>query len=200
MSLGHAPLYFESNDFEYMARPNQEGMRFGNKYNYNSYSQRSDESDSTRRIILGLGDSVLFGGMIIDQDSIATSLFSKETGKQMLNISIGLWGPDNSAAYLRKYGLFGAKAMFLVVSSHDAYDNMTFEKVVGKSLSYPNKQYWCAWGRVSIDTSFLDCSRKRISPVLTGKFLTAAVSGKTVRFLILYSRPLTVSLKRLAYR
>lgn len=146
--LGHAPLYFESNDFEYMARPNQEGMRFGNKYSYNSYSQRSDEPDSTRKIILGLGDSVLFGGVMIDQDSIATSLFSKETGKQMLNISAGSWGPDNCAAYLRKYGLFGAKAMFLVVSSHDAYDNMTFEKVVGKSVSYPDKQYWCAWAEL----------------------------------------------------
>ena len=144
----HAPLYYESNDFEYMARPNQDGMRFGNKYHYNSYSQRSDEPDSTRKIILGLGDSVLFGGVMIDQDSIATSLFSKETGKQMLNISAGSWGPDNCAAYLKKYGLFGAKAMFLVVSSHDAYDNMTFEKVVGKSVSYPDKQYWCAWAEL----------------------------------------------------
>lgn len=144
----HAPLYFESDDFEYKARPNQDGERFGNKFHYNSYSQRSDEPDSTKKITLGLGDSVLLGGVMIDQDCIATSLFSKETGKQMLNILAGSWGPDNCAAYLRKYGLFGAKAMFLVVSSHDAHDNMTFEKVVGKSVSYPDKQYWFAWAEL----------------------------------------------------
>lgn len=60
----------------------------------------------------------------------------------------GSWGPDNCAAYLKEKGLFGAKAMFLLVSSHDAHDNMNFEPVVGKSASYPDKQYWCAWAEL----------------------------------------------------
>lgn len=63
----------------------------------------------------------------------------------MLNISAGSWGPDNCAAYLKKFGLFGAKAMFLLVSSHDAYDNMDFQPVVGMHPSYPDKQYFLAW-------------------------------------------------------
>ncbi len=146
--MANAPLYFESKDFEYMALPNQDGIRFGNHFHYNSYSQRSEEPDSTKKRVLGLGDSVIFGGVMVDQDDIATSLFTKETGVQMLNISAGSWGPDNCAAYLKKYGLFGAEAMFLVVSSHDAHDNMTFDKVVGKSASYPDKQYWCAWAEL----------------------------------------------------
>lgn len=144
----NAPLYYESREYEYMVKPNQEGIRFGNRFYFNSYSQRSDEPDSTKTIVLGLGDSVIYGGVMIDQDSIATSLFTKETGVQMLNISAGSWGPDNCAAYLERYGLFGAKAMFLVVSSHDAHDNMNFEKVVGKSVSYPSGQYWCAWAEL----------------------------------------------------
>lgn len=44
----------------------------------------------------------------------------------MLNISAGSWGPDNCAAYLKHYGLFGAKAMSLLVSSHDAMILWTF--------------------------------------------------------------------------
>lgn len=64
--------------------------------------------------------------MQTDQDSLATSLFSAETGTQMLNMSAGSWGPDNWAAYLRHYGLFDAKGFFLVVGSHDAHDNMDF--------------------------------------------------------------------------
>ena len=140
-----APLYQEDKGYEYIAQPNQKGMRFGNQYQFNSYSQRSKEPDSTKTIILGLGDSVIYGGVQSDQDSIATSIFSHETNMQMLNISAGSWGPDNCAAYLKKHGLFNAKAMFLLVSSHDAYDNMDFQPVVGVHISYPDKQYTFAW-------------------------------------------------------
>ena len=146
--LANAPLYDESGAYEYMAKPNQDGYRFGNHYHYNSFSQRSEEPDSTKTIVLGLGDSVIFGGVLTDQDSLATSLFSAETGMQMLNISAGSWGPDNCAAYLKEKGLFEAKGMFLLVSSHDAYDNMDFQKVVGVHPSYPDKQYLTAWGEL----------------------------------------------------
>lgn len=139
--LCNAPLYQASDKYEYMACPNQEGSRFFNHYKYNSYSQRSDEPDSTKTIILGLGDSVIFGGIQTDQKDLATSIFTAETGMQMLNISAGSWGPDNCAAYLKEKGMFGAKAMFLLVSSHDAHDNMDFQPVVGIHPSFPDKQY-----------------------------------------------------------
>lgn len=143
-----APLYEASNEWEYMARPNQDGYRFGHHYHYNSYRQRSEEPDSTKTIILGLGDSVLLGGVMTEQDSTASYIFNQMTGMQMLNISAGSWGPDNCAAYLKHYGTFGAKAMFLLVSSHDAHDNMDFQPVVGHYVSYPDKQYWSAWAEL----------------------------------------------------
>lgn len=131
-----------------MVCPNQDGYRFGNHYHYNSYQQRSEEPDSTKKIVLGLGDSVLFGGMT-DQDSTSTYVFNRmRPDMQMLNISAGSWRPDNCAAYLKHYGLFGAKAMFLLVSSHDAHDNMDFQPVVGKHPSYPDRQYWSAWAEL----------------------------------------------------
>ena len=136
-----ALLYQPSDRYEYIAQPNQDRHRFGVRLRTNSYSQRSEEPDSTKTIVLGLGDSIIFGGGWMDNDSLATSLFSKETGMQMLNISCGSWGPDNSVAYLREKGTFGAKAMVLVCSSHDAYDAMTFAPVVGVWPNYPNKQY-----------------------------------------------------------
>jgi hypothetical protein len=46
---------------------------------------------------------------------------------------------------LKENGTFGAKAMVLVVSSHDAHDIMDFEQVVGVHLSYPEKKYKLAW-------------------------------------------------------
>ena len=141
----HAPLYQESRKWEYMTCPNQDGYRFGRHFHFNSFGQRSEEPDSSKTIILGLGDSVLFGGMMIDQDSTSTYIFNKMSGMQMLNISSGSWGPDNCAAYLKHYGIFGAKAMFLLVSSHDAHDNMDFGSVVGHHIYYPNEQFQVAW-------------------------------------------------------
>lgn len=136
-----AVLYQSSPAYEYIAQPNQHRYRFFSHIDYNSYSQRSEELDSTKTIVLGLGDSVIFGGTLLDQDSIATTLFSKETGMQMLNISSGSWGPDNCAAYLKEKGTFGAKAMVLVCSSHDAFDVMSHIPVVGIYPNYPDKQY-----------------------------------------------------------
>lgn len=149
LGMCDAPLYKESDKWEYMACPNQDGYRLGNHYHYNSYQQRSEEPDSTKKIVLGLGDSVLFGGVMTDQDSTSSYVFNRMCpDMQMLNISAGSWGPDNCAAYLRHYGLFGAKAMFLLVSSHDAHDNMDFQPVVGKHPSYPDRQYWSAWAEL----------------------------------------------------
>ena len=136
-----AVLYQSSSAYEYIAQPNQHRYRFFSHIDYNSYSQRSEEPDSTKTIVLGLGDSVIFGGTMLDQDSVATTLFSKETGMQMLNISSGSWGPDNCAAYLKEKGTFGAKAMVLVCSSHDAFDVMSHIPVVGIYPNYPDKQY-----------------------------------------------------------
>lgn len=136
-----ALLYQSSGKYEYIVQPNQDRHRFGVRLRTNAYSQRSEEPDSTKTIVLGLGDSIIFGGGWMDQDSLATTLLSNETGMQMLNISCGSWGPDNNVAYLQEKGTFGAKAMVLVCSSHDAYDAMSFAPVVGVWPNYPKEQY-----------------------------------------------------------
>jgi hypothetical protein len=38
--------------------------------------------------------------------------------------------------------------MYLIVSSHDAHDNINHHKVVGVHKSYPDKQYFCAWAEL----------------------------------------------------
>ncbi len=142
-----APLYIESREFEYIYAPNQHLKRFGNSIITNQYSMRSKpltEGDSIR--VLLIGDSVINGGAPTDQDSLASTILedclSKSFKKpvRVLNISAGSWGPDNAAAYIKKFGHFDAKAIILVFSSHDAYDNMSFEKVVGVHPSYPKQQ------------------------------------------------------------
>ena len=142
-----AVLMQESTDYEYIAQPNQNTLRFTNRVKYNNFSMRADSLKKGAIKILGFGDSVINGGTLTDQDSLATTILSiklskaLDTSVQVLNISAGSWGPDNCVAYLKKHGTFGAKLIFLVVSSHDAYDNMEFENIVGINPNFPDKQY-----------------------------------------------------------
>jgi len=104
--------------------------------------------------VLKLGDSVVSGGTLTDQDSISSYILERKLNSdfkdsiQVLNISAGSWGPDNIYAYLNKHGSFGAKAAVLVLSSHDLYDTMTHEPIVGYNVSYPGKRPLTAIGEV----------------------------------------------------
>lgn len=48
--FGKMPLYAASDKYEYMALPNQSGVRLGNRYYYNAFSMRSDEVNSHKNI------------------------------------------------------------------------------------------------------------------------------------------------------
>jgi hypothetical protein len=148
-----AVLTQESDKYEYIAQPNQNRFRFRKHVAYNELSMRSQSIDNkcveggVKITILGFGDSVLNGGVQTEQDSLATCIIENvltqeyEKNVRCLNISYGSWGPDNCYAYLEEKGDFDADLIFLVVSSHDAHDNMDFQKVVGVHPAYPAKQY-----------------------------------------------------------
>lgn len=141
-------------DFEYIAQPCQNRFRFKKHVIYNEYSQRSSPVDSSAFIILGLGDSVLNGGVQTDQDSTATSRLCETLSAlkgykvQVLNISAGSWGPDNCEAYLKRFGLFNGKVAFLICSSHDAHDNINHQPVVDINSGFPSQQSVSAWGEL----------------------------------------------------
>lgn len=142
-----AVLMREDSSYEYIAVP-QDRHRFGKHIFYNSLSQRNSEIEKPdSNIVCAFGDSFINGGSPTDQDSLATTklaayLTSKYKKKiEVLNISAGSWGPDNCYAYLTKHGDFKSKNFILFVSSHDAYDGMDFNNVVGSNPQFPVKQY-----------------------------------------------------------
>lgn len=47
----------------------------GQQVYFNRYGMRSQEVDYTKKHVLGLGDSVINGGVQTEQDSLATSIF-----------------------------------------------------------------------------------------------------------------------------
>lgn len=153
--LGTTELFQSSDRYEYIPQPNQDLRRFSNRILYNELSMRSLPLDSADRVrILGFGDSVINGGTLTDHDSLATTIIEQALqqtygqGVRCLNVSAGSWGPDNCFAWLDEHGDLGAGLIFLVVSSHDANDNMDFQPVVGVHPNYPDGQPHTAIGEV----------------------------------------------------
>jgi len=150
LGLGQTPTYVENDKFEYIFSPNQNIRRFNNKILVNEYSMRSAPLRKDSKKILIFGDSVLNGGSLTSHEKLATTLLDNKIGirfnekVQVLNISAGSWGPDNAFGYLQEYGDFNTSLIILVFSSHDAHDNMMFEKIIDVEKSYPSKQPCCA--------------------------------------------------------
>jgi lysophospholipase L1-like esterase len=174
LGLGNPPLSVADSQIEYLFAPNQHLRRFGNHVDYNAWSMRSGDfpmrkgQDSELRVLV-FGDSVVNGGAVTDQRDLATSILQRQLGAALGrpvvvgNISAGSWGPPNMLAYARRFGLFQADAVVIVVSSHDYADAPTFEPVVGVNPDMPSRRPWSAtWEAM---TRYLP----RYVPVLAGK-------------------------------
>jgi len=135
LGLGDPPLSIADPEIEYLFAPNQQVMRFGNRITFNSYSMRSPEfppkkSPTETLRLLVVGDSVVNGGSLTDDDRLATSILQHKlapAGVSVVgNISAGSWGPPNHLAYLTRFGTFDADVIVFVYSSHDYFDVPTF--------------------------------------------------------------------------
>ena len=146
--FGNPPLYISDKQFEYIYAPGQNLFRFGNRILINEYGMRSKplEKGGDEITILKIGDSVINGGAPTDHDNLSSSILEKKLQKKfkkkirVLNVSAGSWGPDNGMAFIKKQGHFNASKIILVFSSHDLYDMMTFEEIIGKNIHYPDKK------------------------------------------------------------
>lgn len=134
LGLGDPPLYEPHPTIEYVMKP---GIyrRFGNRITVNSMGMRSPESvvhpakPNVRRVLV-IGDSIVNGGSLTDDDDLATSLLerrlSAETPIAFGNVSAGSWGPENWLAFLHERGTFQAEFAVLVINDGDATDVPTF--------------------------------------------------------------------------
>lgn len=148
LGLGDPPLSQFDPTMEYLFKPDQNCRRFRNHIKYNHYSMRSDDfplhkSQPNELRVMVVGDSVINGGVLTDQANTCTSLLQQKLAQDLHrpvtvgNISAGSWGPPNELAYLKKFGLFDADVVVIVLSSHDYADAPTFEPVVDVNPSWP---------------------------------------------------------------
>jgi len=156
LGLGDPPLHVEFPDIEYAFRAGTY-RRFGNTIRINAHHMRSDEipprksSPEEVRVMI-MGDSVINGGALTDQPDLASELLQRDLQDRSQgpvvvgNISAGSWGPGNLLAYARRFGLFEADVVVIVLNSEDAADNPTGEPIVGIHHSFPAKRPWTALG------------------------------------------------------
>ena len=147
--LGNPPLYLADEDLGYLLAPNQKLHRSGNLIEVNQYSMRHGsikpaKETNTERIFL-LGDSVVNGSWWTDQSEILSSLVAKKLEAnnnqtfEVFNASTNSWGPQNELAYLKRYGLFDADTLILVINTDDLWATKPTSVVVG-SYNYPDKK------------------------------------------------------------
>ncbi|MDJ0591959.1 MAG: SGNH/GDSL hydrolase family protein [Pleurocapsa sp. MO_226.B13] len=149
MGLGNPPLYVADDEIGYLLAPNQKLRRSGNLIEVNQYSMRnqeikSEKEDNTKRVLL-LGDSVVNGSWWTDQTQTLSALLvnklqpKSDRPVEVLNASANSWGPRNQLAYLKRYGLFDADVLVLMINTDDLFATQPTSLVVGKSYSYPDK-------------------------------------------------------------
>ncbi|MEG4631584.1 hypothetical protein QUB56_18625 [Microcoleus sp. AR_TQ3_B6] len=101
LGFGNPPLLQADANAGYIFASNQLVYRFGNRIEYNQFSQRSEQIDSaktegTLRILM-IGDSVLNGNNTTDRKETIPELFEApllgiKKQVEVLNASVGSWG------------------------------------------------------------------------------------------------------------
>ena len=134
LGLGDPPLSLADPDIEYLPKPGTY-RRFGNRIAINSHFMRSPERD--RFSVLVMGDSVMHGGALTDQQELATTLLAAQLDVAVGNVSADSWGPINLLAYGQKFGFFGADVVVLVLNGPDASDARQWVPVVGEHPRFP---------------------------------------------------------------
>ena len=133
----------------YIFAPNQLVYRFGNRIEYNQFSQRSEPIDSakpegTLRILM-IGDSVLNGNNTTDQNEtipelLEARLLGIKKQVEVLNASAGSWGIGNQLGYIRKFGTFESDAVILQIGTHDLVQPTSNSAGVGSDPLMPNRK------------------------------------------------------------
>ncbi len=148
--LGNPPLYIADKEIGYLLAPNQNLRRFGNLFQINQYSMRSDtitpdRPNNTTRIFL-VGDSVANGAWWTDRNEtisalIQTDLSAKIAQKnEVLNASANSWCPRNQVAYLRRYGTFSSQIIILLINTDDLFGTAPTSLQVGRDRNYPDRK------------------------------------------------------------
>lgn len=95
--LGKPLLYYHHPNYGYALRPNQEITRFGNKIKIDKFGSRSNFKNHNQPKIIFYGDSVVYGGRIVDNNELVSELVCENLKKNnsCLNFGTNAYGLEN---------------------------------------------------------------------------------------------------------
>ncbi|MEG4799359.1 SGNH/GDSL hydrolase family protein [Microcoleus sp. ARI1-B5] len=164
LGFGNPLIYIADAECGYLLAPNQRVRRLANRIEINEYSMRTgaiapSPDPETLRVLL-LGDSVANGGWWTHQTDTISEIMARllrlqvqhlasdaQSGAkvnysdfEVLNASANSWGPRNQLAYAKRFGVFGAKVLVLLLNTDDLFASAPCALVVGRDRSYPSRQ------------------------------------------------------------
>jgi len=148
--LGNPPLFEASDLYGYRLIPNQDIRRFDNRIFYNAQGLRSEPiapqpSAGTIRILC-IGDSITYGGSIIDQSEtypyqLEYILNSEPKGRfEVLNASAPSWSIADEESYISAHDIYNSHLVILQISKDDLFQIRCSKDVVGNSPNYPSRR------------------------------------------------------------
>lgn len=146
--FGDPLLYIADPEIGYLLAPSQKVRRFGNRIEINEFSMRSGNVApkpvaGIQRVLM-VGDSIVNGGWWTDQKDILSEVVARTwTGDfklEVLNASANSWSPRNELAYLKRYGLFNAQVVILVINTDDLFGTTPTSLGVGRDRNYPDRK------------------------------------------------------------
>ena len=154
LGFGKPVLYVADEATGYRLAPNQRTRRFGNRISVNEFSLRgppiTPQPDPEIHRVLLLGDSIANGGWWTDDSRTISAQLQERLGDAMgpvevLNASANSWGPRNQWHYIRKFGIFGASDLVLLLNTDDLFGRQPTSVVVGRDRNYPDQRPPLAW-------------------------------------------------------
>ena len=126
--FANQPIYVTDDDIGYLLKADQHVRFLGKTYSCNKYHQRSEElMDEPDYRILMVGDSLLHGVHPVDQHETIPELLEARINRELglngevLNASAPSWSIDNELEYVKRFGLFEADVVILVINNADIY-------------------------------------------------------------------------------
>lgn len=150
LGLANPPLLVADSEIGYLFQADQDLHRFGNRVHINSYHQRSEdlgtEPDTAVSRVLFLGDSVTWGGALVNQRNTYPEVFENRAERECrkpvesLNASAGSWGVGNLRAYMEEFGTFGSDLVVFQIGSQDLLQGKSDSDPVGVYPSMPTER------------------------------------------------------------
>ena len=142
----HTPVIYETTDYGYRIKPNQDINRFGNRVYINSQGLRSEPmsplpADGVVRVLC-IGDSITNGGTRIDQaDTYPYRLqqLMRNGGNrvEVLNASAPGWAITNEVRWLQRNGTYHSRVVMMVIGTTDLFQEFAGAEIVSVHPSFP---------------------------------------------------------------